>query len=147
MALCWVTAENKPLAKFQRNRSIQIRRSMKLEDLYHVRTDSNPSDVGTRPSKVTVDDVGPGSRWEEGDTWMKRDIDDVLQQRILKTSVDLRVKDDEDCDYRNGFIFDTVPEVLTRGHVIGEKRVGLLEERANYSEYLLHQPNLCFRRW
>ena len=58
IALCWTTAENKPLAIFHKNRAVQIRRSVNLEDLYHVRTDVNHSDLGTRPSKVTLADVG-----------------------------------------------------------------------------------------
>ena len=68
IALCWTTSENKPLGIFHRNRVNQIKRSVEAKDLYHVRTDVNPSDIGTRPSKVTMSDVGPGSRWECGDS-------------------------------------------------------------------------------
>ena len=71
VALCWVTAENKPLALYHRNRSIQIRRAMNIENLYHLGTEWNPRDIGTRPERVKIADMGPGSRWEEGDPWMK----------------------------------------------------------------------------
>ena len=66
IALCWTTSEMKPLAIYHKNRVIQIRRGTDLKDLYHVRTDVNPADVGTRPEKVSVSDVGPGSVWQEG---------------------------------------------------------------------------------
>jgi hypothetical protein len=75
IALCWTIAENKPLAIFHKNRAVQIRRSVKLNDLCHVRTDVNPNDVGTRPREVTMSDVGPGSTWETGETWMTMEIE------------------------------------------------------------------------
>ena len=146
VALCWVTAENKPLAIFQRNRAIQVRRSMDLDDIYHVRTEFNPSDVGTRPGKVTLEDVGPGSRWEEGDDWMKQEIENVLEMEIIKPAKGLRIKDEEESEFRQGLIFERVPEILTRGHVINERRVGLLEERANLSQYLVLPTKFTFVR-
>ena len=47
IALCWTTSENKRLSMFHRNRVIQISRGTTLEDLYHVKTSENPSDIGT----------------------------------------------------------------------------------------------------
>ena len=58
IALCWTITETKPLAIYHRNRSIQIRRSVNLDDLYHVKTEFNPSDCGTRPSNVSLSDIG-----------------------------------------------------------------------------------------
>ena len=123
VALCWVTAENKPLAMFQRNRAIQVRRSMELSSLYHVKSECNPSDIGTRPEKVKLSDVGPGSRWEEGDPWMKLEIGEALQQKIIKPALELRVKEEEESEFSKGLIFEKVPEILTRGHVICESRI------------------------
>ena len=137
VALCWVTAENKPLAMFQRNRAIQVRRSMELTDIYHVKTECNPSDVGTRPDKVKVSDVGPGSRWEEGDPWMRLDIEEALEMGTIKPALDLRIKDEEESEFSKGLIFEKVPEILTRGHIISESRVTKIEERANMSQYLI----------
>ena len=73
IALCWLTSEKLRLSLFHRNRVLQIRRGTDLADVYHVRTGSNPADCGTRPSKMTIADVGPDSRWENGDSWMKLD--------------------------------------------------------------------------
>ena len=137
VALCWVTAENKPLAMFQRNRAIQVRRSMELKDIFHVKTECNPSDIGTRPDKVTVDDVGPGSRWEEGDPWMRLEIEEAIEMGTIRPALELRVKEEEESEFSKGIIFETVPEILTRGHVISESRVSKIEARANMSKYMV----------
>ena len=41
-------------------------------------------------------------------------------------------------------MFEKVPEILTRGHVVNERRLGLMEERANYSKYLLLPTKFSF---
>ena len=145
IALCWATTENKPMAIFHRNRALQIRSSLNLEDLYHVRTHCNPSDVGTRPAKVTMKDIGPDSRSEQGDPWMRLPLDAAIEQGYIKTASSLRVKNGEEEDeYRKGIIFEKVPEILTRGHVVNERRVGLMEERANFSKYLILPTKFSF---
>ena len=64
ISLCWTTSENRRLGIFHRSRVLQIRRFTSLDNLYHVKSDQNPCDTGTRPEKVTIDSVGPDSRWE-----------------------------------------------------------------------------------
>ena len=91
IALCWVIGEHKRLSMFHRNRVIQIRRGTDLDQLYHVTSSQNPADLGTRPSKVTLDDVGPNSKWEHGEDWMHGDIDEAVLQGILKHAVDIKV--------------------------------------------------------
>ena len=74
IALCWLMSEKLRLSLFHRNRVLQTRRGTELDDIYHVGTEFNPADCGTRPSKVKLSDIGPDSRWENGDQWMKLDI-------------------------------------------------------------------------
>ena len=74
IALCWLTSEKLRLSLFHRNRVLQTRRGTELDTVYHVRTESNPADVGTRPGKVKLTDIGPGSRWENGDAWTRMTI-------------------------------------------------------------------------
>ena len=71
IAMCWVISEHKRLSMYHRNRVIQIRRGTELDNLYHVTSSQNPADIGTRPNKVTLDDVGPNSKWENGEDWMR----------------------------------------------------------------------------
>ena len=71
IALCWVIGEHKKLSMYHRNRVIQIRRGTQLEQIYHVTSSQNPADIGTRPSKVTLEDVGLDSKWDYGEDWMQ----------------------------------------------------------------------------
>ena len=61
IALCWTSSDKKQLSLFHRNRVLQIRRMIGLDQIYHVDTNHNPSDVGTRPDAVTIDDVSQNS--------------------------------------------------------------------------------------
>ena len=116
IALCWVSSEKKRLSLFHRNRTVQIRRAVDLKKLYHVVTDSNPADVGTRPSLVTEEDVGPESVWEIGYPWMTGTIDDAVKNGILTPISKLRVKEEQEEDFNKGVIIEKSQEILTRGH-------------------------------
>ena len=137
IALCWVTSENKQLSMFHRNRVIQIRRGTNLADMYHCKTDHNPSDIGTRPAKVTLSDVGPNSRWNTGDEWMTWDLEKAVAEGIIKPASELRLSKDEEEDYKEGFLLDKEPDILTRSHVLTETRILKLQERAMFSNYIL----------
>ena len=138
IALAWVTTETKRLSMFHRNRVIAIRRNTELNQLYHVISSGNPADVGTRPSKVKFEDVGPNSSWENGLEWMNKDLQESIQSEIIKPALELRINRELEDDYASGLMFDSqVPEILTRGHAVNEERVSLLEKRAQFSDYLV----------
>ena len=143
IALCWVTSEKLRLSLFHRNRVLQVRRGTELENLYHIKTDKNPADCGTRPDKVKISDVGPDSRWETGDSWMKLDISDAVAAGILKPALELRVSQDIENDFNEGLVFGDKDDIISRGHpgqtahVITEARVGKIQERADFSNYLV----------
>ena len=84
---------------------------MDLKDLFHVRTDANHSDIGTRQEKVTVSDVGPGSRWEMGEAWMTMEVEAAQKLGFIKPAKLLRLRDDQEEDYRKGLTFEKVPEI------------------------------------
>ena len=147
IALCWTTSENKRLSMFHRNRVVQIRRGTALDELYHVKTSENPSDIGTRPEKVSISDVGPDSMWENGCTWMRGTISQALEDGILVSAQDLRLNKDDQEEYSKGLVFDSqIPEVLTRGHVVNQGRLALIEERAQFSNYLIVPTKFSFPR-
>ena len=50
-------SENKRLSMFHKNRVIQVRRGTNLDEIYHVKSAENQIDLGTRPSRLTLDDV------------------------------------------------------------------------------------------
>ena len=147
IALCWVTADKKQLSLFHRNRVLQIRRGTELDKMYHVDTKHNPSDIGTRPDLVTLEDVKANSKWTSGCDWMRQDVDEAVKTGILKPVSELRLKTkQEQDDFTDGCVFDMVPEVLTRGHVLNQRRISLIQERASYSQYLLLPTKFSFRK-
>ena len=44
-------------------------------------------------------------------------------------------EEETDCD--RGLVYDKVPEILTRGHQVSQKRVAKIEERAAYAKNLI----------
>ena len=91
---------------YHRNRVVQIRRGTELSQLYHVKSEFNPSDCGTRPELVTNSDVGPGSKWENGLPWMRRSISEAIDSVISTPIKKLSVKTEEESSFNEGFIFE-----------------------------------------
>ena len=91
IALCWLTSEKLRLQLFHRNRVLQVRRGTNLENVFHVSSEYNPADCGTRPEKVKVTDVGPDSRWQNGDTWMGLELSEAVSQGFIRPVSDIRV--------------------------------------------------------
>ena len=143
IALCWTIAENRRLGIFHKTRVLQIKRGTQLDKLYHVRTDHNPCDTGTRPEKITLNSVGPESRWELGSEWMRTGLEEAAAADIIKPALELRVNPEEENDFNDGCIFEK-PEILTRGHVLNQGRVSKLEVRATFSEYPLLPTKFSF---
>ena len=147
IALCWVSSEKKRLSLFHRNRTVQIRRAVDLKKLYHVVTDSNPADVGTRPSLVTEEDVGPESVWEIGYPWMTGTIDDAVRNGILTPISKLRVKEEQEEDFNKGVIIEKSQEILTRGHqVLLNSRIENVKSRSEYSNYIIEPTKFKFEK-
>ena len=78
IALHWIISDSRKLGMRHRNRVIQTRRNVDLEELFYVGTDHNVADIGTRADKFTIDDVGPDSRYENGDRWMRMVVKDAV---------------------------------------------------------------------
>ena len=147
IALCWVTTEKKQLSLFHRNRVLQVRRGTEIDKIYHVDTSHNPSDVGTRPDLVTIDDVRANSKWTSGCDWIRQDVDSAVSSGILKPVSQLRLKTkEEQDDFQDGCVFDIIPEVLTRGHTLNQRRISNIQERASFSKYLLLPTKFSFRK-
>ena len=138
ISLCWVISEKKRLSLYHRNRTVQIRRGINIENLYHVVSEENPADCGTRPSHVTMDQVGPNSNWERGLGWMKEEIDDAVAAGTLTPASNLRIKEEDEEAYKDGFVFERSQEILTRGHtVVNLTRVDQVKMRAEEAKYIL----------
>ena len=147
IALCWVIGEHRKLSMYHRNRVIQIRRGTELDQLYHVISNQNPADVGTRPCKVSIDDVGPNSRWENGQDWMHGEIEEAVQQGILKPAADIKVTKEIEDEYYKGLLYESpIPEIITKGHAVNTSRIALIQERSEFSNYILLPTKYSFRK-
>ena len=145
IAVCWVSAEKKSLSMYHRNRVIQIRRSSELENIFHVKTDENLADLGTRPEKVKVSDVGLESEWECGKGWMHEDVSDAVEQGILRPVSDLRLNAEKDADdYRDGLVFGVDADIFC--NAVTKTRVDQLQLRVDFSGYLLVPTKFGFRK-
>ena len=138
IALSWITSEELRLSQFHRNRVGQVRRALvSLDSLYHVRTDVMAADCGTRPDKVCIEDILPGSKWHNGVPWMSWPLQKAIDDGCIKLATDLRLSDEEQKDFQDGVLFEKVPELLTRGHALNQLRVSEIEKRARFSNYVL----------
>ena len=148
IALCWASTEGKKMSTFHRNRVVQIRRSINLKNLFHVKTKFQPCDIGTRPDKVNAEDVGPDSNWFNGLSWMHLDIEQAVEEEILTPVEKLRLSDEEKKDYKRGLVIDSEPEILTYGHVATEKRIQAILDRAKFSKdlYIINPGRFSFRK-
>ena len=142
IALKWTTYDSRKLGLWVRNRVIQIRRNSDLEALYYVGTDHNVADVGTRPEKITIEDIGPDSRYENGDRWMNLDLTEAIEGGFIKQALDMKAVPEEKIEeFKREFIFEKEPEILTRGHLVdnalksNSSRVDKITKRAEFSNY------------
>ena len=119
-----------------------------MDKIFHVITECNPADLGTRPAAVQDSDVGPNSKWEVGLPWMRKGIDDAIAEGILKPATSLRLTEEEEKDFKKGVVFEKSPEILTRGHpaVFITARVENVKSRAEFSKYIVSPTKFKFER-
>ena len=147
ITICWITSENKRLSLYHRNRVVQVRFHTELEKIFHVRTEHNPADIGTRPDKTSDEDVGPESIWERGLPWMKGSMEDALEKDIIKHAGNLRLNDNEKEEYDRGLIFEKCPQILIKGHgAFATNRIQKMASRAEFSKYLFMPTKFNFRK-
>ena len=114
--------------------------------MFHVKTEENLADLGTRPEKVRISDVGPQSEWECGKPWMHGELSDTIQEGILKPISELRLGAEKDTEqYREGLFFggDT-PDMFC--NAVNRNRVELLQLRVEFFDYLLLPTRFVFKK-
>ena len=78
--------DHRPLTSNVRNSVLKIPRLTDLASFYHVCSEFNLADLGTKPG--TLEDVDPKSTWFSGHQWMKEQPEDwpVTQASDLSIS-------------------------------------------------------------
>ena len=79
---------------------------------------------------------------------MRISIPNVVDKGILTPIFNLRLKKEEEDDYKKGMVFEKTPGILTRGHptVLLSRRVENVKSRAEFSNYLLSPTKLKFKK-
>ena len=90
VALSWIHTDDRPLQVGVRNAVIQICRFTSPNDWSHIPSEANPADLATRGS-VPVSEIGPGSVWQTGHSWMRAEDD----QRPTKKFEEVTLTNDE----------------------------------------------------
>ena len=58
-----------------------------------------------------------------------------------------RMNPEEENDNDRGLVYDRVPEILTRGLQVSQKRVAKIEERAAHAKYLILPQLILSQSW
>ena len=74
-------------------------------------------------------------------------VKSLMQSRkVLIPAQQLRLNKELEEEFSRGLIFDSqIPEVITRGHVVNPSRVSLIEQRAEFSSYLIVPTKYSFQ--
>ena len=86
IVLFWLTHDARPLQTAVRNAVIEIRRFSSVDQWYHVASDDNVADLGTRP--VELEEIGPESDWIRGRPWMSGPRDNFPLRDVSRVSLD-----------------------------------------------------------
>ena len=141
ISLCWTINETIRMSIFHRNRCNQIRQNTDVKNLFHVWSEFNPSDNGSRAEKVRDNHVGPDSPWEKGLPWMTKPLEQAIDEDIIKPATELSLGNKDEDEFVKGFVLEKDLEVLVRGHIAEYRsynfeRVERMLERAATSQYI-----------
>ena len=91
ITLYWISQDYRPLQITVRNSVIEIRRLSLPDQWFHISTDMNIADLGTRPA--SVEEISPGSEWIVGKPWMSLPHDEFMKKLKPIDKVTLENKD------------------------------------------------------
>jgi hypothetical protein len=89
ICLFWLSQDERPLETMVRNAVIEIRRFCSPQQWFHVKSEDNLADLGTRLAEI--EDIDRHSEWQEGKYWMKLGRDEMP----LKSVEELKLSGEE----------------------------------------------------
>ena len=128
ICLYWLQQDQRPLQTGVRNGVLEVRRLTDINNWFHVASEDNVADIGTRSG--TAEDLKEDSDWVKGKPWMSRERKDMplrtLQEITLNSEEKkMAAKEMKAQDY-HGYIFSTIEDKLAK--------------RYSFSKYVL-DPN------
>jgi hypothetical protein len=134
IALFWVLSEKNRLGLWHRIHSVQIRRGTPLENIFHVATTANVADIPTRPDRLSLADIGPGSEWDSDRPWMTKEISELISDGTLTPIADMVLQQDDQEEFNAMTIHETTePERLSRE-----------QEQADIGKYIIFPTRYAF---
>ena len=86
ITLYWIVQDQRALQTYVRNSVIEIRRFSDISQWYHISTDNNIADLGTREAEVT--DIAEKSEWQDGKLWMRGNIASMPLKSVSSITLD-----------------------------------------------------------
>ena len=138
IAMSWCHNINKKLRLYCLNRVTEIRRLIEgtigpYENLplYHIDGKLNIADMLTKPHGITPKDLGENSTWQNGNQWMKLDINDLPITRFSDLSV---TKEEEETIENECF-----PD-MTQFQNVDNSYVHTSQKQSDYKIGIVHCP-------
>ena len=60
---------------------------------------------------------------------------EAKERGFIKSARGLKIQKEQEPDFRKLLIYERVPELLNRGNQVSERRIGLMEQMAEFSKY------------
>ena len=136
VAYYWIHAWEKPLKIWAFNRVNEVLRWSDLDMWFLVAGSDMPCDIGTRRN-ATLQDVGIGSQWQQGQTWMSAKSSNFP----IKTIAEVKLEAEERAAYEKELITQAKSFVVTSVKSVGEQ----IADRLHYSQYIVHPNKYRFK--
>lgn len=85
IALYWIVQDQRALETYVRNCVIEVRRFTDPSQWYHVASEDNIADLGTRTAEVS--EIGLNTDWQTGRGWMKDKFEDMPIRTIQELTL------------------------------------------------------------
>ena len=99
IVLHWICSVTKQLLPFVRNRVIEVLRFTCPSQWYHVASNLNPADLGTRKG-VKIEDIDRDSAWINGLDWMHLPLEDLRDTSVLRSVDDVKCDNKQAAEVR-----------------------------------------------
>ena len=76
---------------------------------------------------------------------MKMTVGQAIASGDIKPILQMRINDEEKDEFKDGVVYDKIPEVITRVHALKKDRITKLEKRALFSNYVVLPTKFGFK--
>ena len=113
IVLHWISNDERPLETLVRNAVIDIRRFTSPSQWYHIDSERNIADLGTRPA--SVHEIIQNSDWQIGKDWMRKPWDEMNLKTVEQTKLSKEERKEAAQETRNPDISGIVlPMLITK---------------------------------